>query len=587
LRFAFEEHAPILGGVPFLLVSMKTFCRKSAPLLAAALLSGCATPSHEADQAGSQVKETGTQGKQVVASRKAFEDRVKALTSFAAGLSSEIRKDEDEALDKYFNSIKADPSNQRLALDLARRLLRKQEVKKAIEVLEEVRRTNKSSGTIDALLGVAYHQDKQANMAIEASEAAILKSPDFILGYRTLFQIHSSLRNEPAALETLKRAAKQDDVPTIFVLEVAELLSAHLRANPDRLASEKALLLDLIGRCEEREAKLPIVRERLAEMYEVAGEIEKSAELLKGLAAESPRGNHRQKLLSLYLRTSNREAATAEVDLLLREQPTNAGFYHLRGALAADSDDAEGAIANYRKALQFDERNPRFYTDLAVALLNVGKHDESLELLEKYRKQFKSDFVTEFYTALAFGRKKDYEKAIRHYTEAEVLAKAGEPERLTPFFYFQVGAAQERNQDFKGAEQTFRKVLAMKPDFADALNYLGYMWAERGEKLDEAYEMITKAVAAEPDNAAFLDSMGWVLYMRGSYHEAIPWLVRSVELTDPKDETDPTLYEHLADAYFKTKDFRNARKEYERALRIQDKPEIRKKLQEAIEQGKK
>jgi Flp pilus assembly protein TadD len=349
------------------------------------------------------------------------------------------------------------------------------------------------------------------------------------------------------------------------------------------LATERPLLLSLLERCAKRGARLPVVQARLAEMYEVAGRPEKSAEMLKALAEQDPSGEARQKLLSLHLRSNNRKAAIAEVDGMLREQPTNARLYHLRGALAADEGDTEAAIGYYRKAIQFNEQDPRFYPDLAVSYLNAGQPEAALDLLGEFRKRFKPDFVAEFYTALAYGRKQDYENAVRHYTAAEIVAKADEPARLTHFFYFQFGAAQERNQDYASAERTFRKVLEMQPDFADALNYLGYMWAERGERLDEAYDLISRAVAAEPDNPAFLDSMGWVLYMRGRPHEAVPWLTRAVELTDPKDESDPTLYDHLADAYAKTGNYTAARREYEKALRIQDKPEIRKKLNAIIE----
>ena len=562
---------------------MNRIYRSFSTVAIALLLAGCAATEPSSKPATEDAVSGPPTAKQQAAARKAFEDRVKALSSFAAGLSSEIRRDEQDALEKYFSSIKADPGNQRLALELARKLLRRQEVDKAIEVLEEVRGAKKSTGTIDALLGVAYHQDKRPDEAIEASESAIAKSPDFILGYRTLFQVYSSRKQDAEALSILRRAAQRTEVPTIFVLEVAELLAAHLRAHPESLSSERPLLLDLLQRCEKRGAKLPIVQSRLAEMYEVAGDTDKSVKFLRESAANDPSGEHRQKLLSLYLRTNQREAAIAEIDRMLREQPTNSRLYHLRGALATDAGDTAGAIRFYRKAIQFNEQEPRFYPDLAVAYLNAGNPDEALATLEKFRQNFKPDFATEFYTALAYGRKNDYARAVRHYTAAEVVAKADDPGRLTHFFYFQYGAAQERDKDYAGAEKTFRKVLEMQPEFADALNYLGYMWAERGENLAEAFEMISRAVAAEPKNPAFLDSMGWVLFMRGKYHEALPWLIRAVELTDSAKETDPTLYDHLADAYAKTGDLQSARREYERALRIEDKPEIRRKLNDIIQ----
>ena len=146
------------------------------------------------------------------------------------------------------------------------------------------------------------------------------------------------------------------------------------------------------------------------------------------------------------------------------------------------------------------------------------------------------------------------------------------------FFYFQAGAAYERNKDFEQAARYFTKSLEIKPDFAEAMNYLGYMWAERGENLDKAKELIEKAVTAEPENAAFLDSMGWVLFQMGKAHESLPWLLKSIENTSVEKEDDPTLFEHLGDVYFKLDDLRNARVQYEKAVKIEAKPEIVKKL---------
>ena len=51
----------------------------------------------------------------------------------------------------------------------------------------------------------------------------------------------------------------------------------------------------------------------------------------------------------------------------------------------------------------------------------------------------------------------------------------------------------------------------MSPDFSEAMNYLGYMWAERGVNLSRAKELIDKAVKLEPKNAAYPDSLAWVL----------------------------------------------------------------------------
>jgi len=92
---------------------------------------------------------------------------------------------------------------------------------------------------------------------------------------------------------------------------------------------------------------------------------------------------------------------------------------------------------------------------------------------------------------------------VEHLVAAEVVARATETNRLNHLFYFQLGAAYERNKQFDEATQSFRKCLELAPDFSEALNYLGYMWAERGENLAEAREMIEKAVKQEPRTRRF------------------------------------------------------------------------------------
>jgi len=517
------------------------------------------------------------------AAEKAFDNRVEALARFATGISKELNKKSEEALEEFFKSVKADPSNERLALDVARRLIRKQQVKEAIEVLESVRSKKDSSGILDAVLGAAHHQNKNSEKALETSESAINKDPKILLAHRTLFQVYNTQKKSAEALDVLKRAAKVEDAPTQFIVDLAELLMGHLRAHVDQRKAERPLLLDLLQRAQKnpRSKNNFFVLDRLASMYSFIGERGKAEELLMRLAERFPdTTDFRRRLLQNYLEANDRKGALIQIEKILLEQPTNARMNYLRGALAADDEDWKTAEEYYGKAIRFNEQFERVYYDLAVVHLSQEKLDKCFKILETARKRFKSSYLMEFYTALAYSRKKDFANSVKHYTAAELVAKQDEPSRLTHQFYFQMGATYERNQDYARAAKVFEKVLEMEPDFPDALNYLGYMWAERGEKLEQAKSMIEKAVAAEPENAAFLDSMGWVLYMMGKYHESVAWLEQSVELSKNEPQDDPTLYDHLADAYFKTDNFRKALTYYQLAVKIEAKPEIVKKLEE-------
>ena len=110
---------------------------------------------------------------------------------------------------------------------------------------------------------------------------------------------------------------------------------------------------------------------------------------------------------------------------------------------------------------------------------------------------------------------------------------------------FTRAAANERIGSSEAAEELFLRLVESDPDDAGAANYLGYMWADRNENLDEALRLIRRAVSLEPENVAYLDSLGWVHYRRGDLDEAERWLRRAIELGG--DVGDGTILCHLGE----------------------------------------
>ena len=91
------------------------------------------------------------------------------------------------------------------------------------------------------------------------------------------------------------------------------------------------------------------------------------------------------------------------------------------------------------------------------------------------------------------------------------------------------------------------------------MNYLGYMFADRGIRLDEAQQLILKALDLEPDNGAYEDSLGWVYYRQNRLDQAADELRLAVE----KVGNDPTVHDHLGDVYFKQGKIREAIQQWE------------------------
>ena len=126
------------------------------------------------------------------------------------------------------------------------------------------------------------------------------------------------------------------------------------------------------------------------------------------------------------------------------------------------------------------------------------------------------------------------------------------------------------------------KVLDIDAWHANALNYIGYTYAESGIMLDEAERLVKKALEIKPDSGHIMDSLGWVYYKRGEFGKAVVELEKATRLLPE----DPIVMEHLGDAYLKNNSGHKALASYESAIKadpsnvkIKDKLEkLRKEL---------
>ena len=96
-------------------------------------------------------------------------------------------------------------------------------------------------------------------------------------------------------------------------------------------------------------------------------------------------------------------------------------------------------------------------------------------------------------------------------------------------------------KDFPKARDAYEKLLSINPNFVPALNNLAYLYTERLNDLDKAYELARKARDLQGEDAAIGDTFGWVLYKRGDYQQALTILQESAE----KAADNPEIQFHL------------------------------------------
>jgi tetratricopeptide (TPR) repeat protein len=120
-------------------------------------------------------------------------------------------------------------------------------------------------------------------------------------------------------------------------------------------------------------------------------------------------------------------------------------------------------------------------------------------------------------------------------------------------------------------------VIGIDPKHANALNYLGYTYAELGENLDEAERLIKAALKEKPDDGYITDSLGWVYYKKRLYTKALKYLEKAVSLVPD----DPTILEHLGDVYLEMSNKEKALEFYQRSLnkKKKDTADLEKKIQ--------
>ena len=167
--------------------------------------------------------------------------------------------------------------------------------------------------------------------------------------------------------------------------------------------------------------------------------------------------------------------------------------------------------------------------------------DQAIEYLDQYKsldRQEKLKFL-QLKTSFLYNDNQ-FQKAIDlMLSEEEKYSDSAE-------FYFDFGLLHEKNKDFDAMESKLKKAISLKPDYAIAYNALGYSYADRNVKLDDAKRYIEIALSIEPQNHYILDSMGWVHYRLGNYDIAYEFITKAYSIQE-----DPEIAAHLGEVLWK------------------------------------
>lgn len=348
----------------------------------------------------------------------------------------------------------------------------------------------------------------------------------------------------------------------------------------------------------------------LAEALSDLGELKRAEQIYRELLREKPADP--ELLISLGMNLGAQRRFDEAEELFTTIANDTRLTDHVRRSADTQIAMIEHQRANYDKALSHalgiinDAKQPT-YQAISIALDVYRRREswkEGLALLEPLVTKYPTDKIiqtryTEFLlraddprgaeTANALrktGRREAisvaelYAQLERYEESARVLNDLAKENPQDVDILFQLGSVYERAGKIKDAEKAFLSVLEQNEEHAPTLNYLGYMWADRGENLQRAAEMLTTAVQIEPRNGAYLDSLGWVHFKLGNLELAERYLLDAAGLV-PRD---PTIQSHLGDLFAKRGEHAKALERYQEALKLEpedeDEQELRTKISE-------
>ncbi|MBV9265850.1 MAG: tetratricopeptide repeat protein, partial [Acidobacteriaceae bacterium] len=466
-----------------------------------------------------------------------------------------------EAEAAFKKVLTTDPDNEDAVTGLATVYSDRGDPKAGSDLLEKLNKKSPSSRTLVALAN-AYEQMRQYGLAADTYKKALDLDPSRTELKGPLAQSQALAGRYDEALQTfsdMAQASPQDPEPYIGMAQIyrqqkkfTEAGNAIAKAKqldpenldirynevlllqdqnklPEAITTLKGIIDSTAKRTttsSERATRAEML-DRLGVLYSANQQYDQAVETFRQIAALNPEADPRAEaqIIETYRAAKDFAKAQQESDAASRKYPSDRLLGEVRSEVLGDQGKTDQAIAELRKLLD-------------------GKDDKEIWLA-----------IAERYSSA-----KNYPEMGKALDQSDKLATTQDDKTQIAFMR---GSMYEREKKYDQAEKEFRQVLDADPNNASALNYLGYMLADQGVRLQEAQDLIQRAVQLDPNNYAFLDSLGWVYYRLNKLGDAETELKHSLQIA----ATDPTIHDHLGDVYLKEGKLKDAIDQWQTSLK--------------------
>ena len=335
--------------------------------------------------------------------------------------------------------------------------------------------------------------------------------------------------------------------------EMAALLQAQILAR-----SSTAIAIPPLSRFVEANPQSKDARLTLARLYIAEKRYDESRQQFERLLKDNPNNPEViYPVAMLALQQNDLETGKAQLEKLLSTDfPDRSTVHFFLGQVEEEQKHPEAAIEHYKQVAAGEQLLPA-RGRAAQLYLQQGKLEEARKIIRET------------------PTRNAQEKTQALLSEAQLLRDAKRPEEAFSLldaalkkqpdnvdFLYDAALLAERLGKLDVLESLLRRVLAIKPDHAHALNALGYSLADRNLRLPEARELIEKASKLAPEDPFIMDSLGWVVFRQGNGEEALKILEKAYAL-----KADPEIAAHLGEVQWSLGRQADARKTWQEAAR--------------------
>jgi tetratricopeptide (TPR) repeat protein len=467
----------------------------------------------------------------------------------------------EEAFKKVLNS---DPTSHDALLSLGQLYIDQGAYDDAIGLLSEVP-DDETDSSILGMLAYAYGQNHDVDKASETFEKALDQDPQNQELRRSYSEVLMANGREGPAREQLSKILQADPQDGATYLRLGQLDRQIGKFEQARQELERAHTL-LPDNSEE-------VSYQQALLEDAVGNEDKAASIVQDLLKKSENADGKYSLGE----ANNRAIFLERLGLIYRsEEKYGQAIETFKQILPLGKNQAPRAEGLIIETLRLDhqpaeakkrveEAVKQYPGDHSLKMLQAsmlgeqGQVDQAIQELQGLLTGTPTDREVQLVIAQVCSQAKRYPEAEGAAQKALALSPQPEEQRRVVFI---LGSIYEREKKYDLAEEQFKKILAADPLNSDAANYLGYMLADRGVRLEESVKYIEKALQTDPANGAYLDSLGWAYYKMNRLDLAEINLQKAVR----RISNDPTIHEHLGHVYLLEGKKLQAQQEWERAL---------------------